>query len=89
MTVFVRYEEVRCSRRPSWSGSSCESDWMKIMGVSSVGEHGPRGDGSGRPARELFQSLEIYLLRSGYEAIVSESFEFAQSACSTPERPAE
>jgi len=46
---------------------------MKAMGVSSIGEHSSKGDGPGRPARELFQSLEIYLLRSGYEAIVSES----------------
>jgi hypothetical protein len=46
---------------------------MKTMGLSSVDEHIANGDGSVRPARELFQSLEIYLLRSGYEAIVSES----------------
>jgi len=46
---------------------------MEIMCVSSAGEHVSNGDGAGRPARELFQSLEIYLIRSGYEAIVSES----------------
>ncbi len=59
------------------------------MGASSVGEHISKGDGSGRPARELFQSLEIYLLRSGYEAIVSESLGVTPQDRSEAERAAE
>ena len=59
------------------------------MGVSSVGEQSSKGDGSGRPARELFQSLEVYLLRSGYETIVSESPESTASDRSAAERAAE
>jgi hypothetical protein len=58
------------------SAAGLTDDWMEIMGVSSVGEHVLNGDGAGRPARELFQSLEIYLIRSGYEAIVSQSAGF-------------
>lgn len=71
------------------SAAGSKNEWMKSMGVSPVDEHSPKGDGSGRPARELFQSLEIYLLRSGYETIVSESLEFAPQDRSAAERAAE
>jgi hypothetical protein len=71
------------------SAAGSENDWVKNMGVSSVGEHISKGDGSGRPARELFQSLEIYLLRSGYEAIVSESLGVTPQDRSEAERAAE
>jgi hypothetical protein len=72
-----------------WSAAGSENDWVKNMGVSSVDEHISKGDGSGRPARELFQSLEIYLLRSGYEAIVTESLGVTSQDWNAAERAAE
>ena len=50
---------------------SAKVGWMDIMCVSSAGEQTLKIDADRPRARELFQSLEVYLIRSGYEAIVS------------------
>jgi hypothetical protein len=41
------------------------------MCVGSYSGQALKGDIDRRPARELFQSLEVYLICSGYEALVS------------------
>lgn len=62
MTAFVKYAAVRW-----WHPSSIfRTKESPAMGADT--HESPAG-------RELFQSLEVYLLRSGYEAIMSESAE--------------
>jgi hypothetical protein len=50
---------------------AARAEWMDIMCISDAEERARNVDPHRRPARELFQSLEVFLIRSGYEALVS------------------
>jgi hypothetical protein len=52
---------------------SAQAEWMDFMCIGDVEERAQNVDPHRRPARDLFQSLEVFLLRSGYEALVSAS----------------
>jgi hypothetical protein len=57
-----------------------QAEWMDTMCFSDVEERARMVDPKRRPARDLFQSLEVFLIRSGYEAIVAASPDGAQPA---------
>jgi hypothetical protein len=45
--------------------------WTEIMCFTDADDRSTKSDPHRRPARDLFQSLEVFLIRSGYEALVS------------------
>jgi hypothetical protein len=53
---------------------------MNIMCISDADELARNVDSHRRPARDLFQSLEVFLIRSGYEALFSGSPDGASPA---------
>ncbi|HEY7981303.1 MAG TPA: hypothetical protein VID19_07440 [Candidatus Eremiobacteraceae bacterium] len=52
---------------------SAQAEWTDIMCMSDAEERARIVDPHRRPARDLFQSLEVFLIHSGYEALVSAS----------------